>query len=238
MSIAHEKDRKKIAAMFSSIAHRYDFLNQFLSFGQAKKWRSRLIAGADLPKRGLVLDLCTGSGDLALGFLTERPDFRGYVHGIDFSAPMIDLARNQVAKLGSPFPRRVEFMMGDALDLNFDDEKFDLVSVGFGVRNFADTVAGLKEMHRILKVGGQANILEFFNDGISFPPVGWYVNYMVPLIGNMISCTSAYSYLRDSSNDFHRRDEFENILLEIGFINIRWERMTFGTAHIVRAEKS
>jgi len=231
------KDRKVIAAMFSSIAHRYDFVNRLLSFRQADKWRSRLIRGAELPERGLVLDVCTGSGDLALGFVRERPDFKGYVIGIDISAPMIDVARGRLAKLGPPYPRRVEFLMGDALDLEFADEKFDVVSAGFGVRNFADLGEGLKEMHRVLKVGGQANILEFFRSGTGFAPARWYSDNIVPLVGNMVTRTNAYTYLCRSINDFFSPEDFEEAMKAAGFRDIVWERMTFGIAYIVRGTK-
>jgi len=232
-----DRDPKKISAMFSSIAGKYDFLNELLSFSKAGHWKTRLIKGAELPERSLVLDLCTGSGDLALGFLTERPEFKGDVIGIDFSVPMIDRAREKVAELGYPYPRRVEFLMGDALDLQFNDDKFDLVSIGFGVRNFADTQGGVREMHRVLKPGGQLNVLEFFRDGVTFPPFKWYLDTVIPWLGNTISASKAYTYLRDSSNEFLSCPEFERMLESVGFREIKSERMTFGIAHIVRARK-
>jgi len=231
------KDPKKIGSMFTSIADRYEFLNRLLSCGQDSTWRRKLIHGAELPERGLILDICTGTGDVALGFLTELKEFRGYVIGIDFSVAMLDAARSHVAELGAPYPRRVEFLMGDALDLNFPDEKFDLVSVAFGVRNYANIHEGLNEIHRVLKPGATVNILEFFRGGITFAPVRWYVDGLVPLIGNLVSGTEAYTYLRDSSNDFYTTDEFGAILEEKGFTDIEWKRMTFGIAHLVRARK-
>ncbi len=232
-----KKNRKAIAAMFSSIAPHYDFLNQLLSFGQAIRWRKRLIGKADLAGKELVLDLCTGSGDIALGILTDRKDFEGSVIGIDFSAPMVDIARNRVAKLGSPYPVRVEFMMGDALDLNYADDKFDMVSVGYGVRNFENTIDGLKEMFRVLKPGGEVNILEFFRAEITFLPVEVIVDTLIPWVGNMISGTKAYSYLRESTWDFCRVEEFCELLSNVGFTDIQTERMSFGVAHIIRARK-
>jgi demethylmenaquinone methyltransferase / 2-methoxy-6-polyprenyl-1,4-benzoquinol methylase len=231
------KNRKAIAAMFSSIAPHYDFLNQFLSFGQAARWRTKLIKGANLDGKDLFLDVCTGSGDIALGILKTRLDFKGNAIGIDFSAPMLDLARSNVAKLGAPYPRRAEFMMGDALDLMYMDEKFDMVSVGYGVRNFEDTMAGLKEMYRVLKFGGQLNVLEFFKGSITSPPIQWFLDTIIPLVGNAISRTDAFSYLRDSSNDFYTVDDFCRLLGQVGFRDIEKERMTFGIAHIIRAIK-
>jgi demethylmenaquinone methyltransferase / 2-methoxy-6-polyprenyl-1,4-benzoquinol methylase len=231
------KNRKAIAAMFSSIAPHYDFLNQFLSFGQASRWRTKLIKGANLGGKDLILDVCTGSGDIALGILQIRPDFKGNAIGIDFSAAMLDLARSNVAKLGAPYPRRVEFMIGDALDLVYMDEKFDMVSVGYGVRNFEDTIAGLKEMYRVLKTGGQLNVLEFFKGSIKSPPVRWFLDTIIPMVGNTISKTDAFSYLRDSSNDFYTVEGFCELLGQVGFKEIKCERMTFGIAYIIRAIK-
>ncbi|MCX6645616.1 MAG: ubiquinone/menaquinone biosynthesis methyltransferase [bacterium] len=231
------KNRKAIAAMFSSIAPYYDFLNQFLSFGQAGHWRTKLIRGADLKDKELFLDVCTGSGDIALGILKTRLDFKGNAIGIDFSAPMLNLARSRVAKLGAPYPRRAEFMMGDALDLQYMDEKFDMVSVGYGVRNFEDTSAGLREMYRVLKFGGQLNVIEFFKGSIALPPVQWFVDTVTPWVGNMITRTDAFSYLRESSNEFYTVEDFCKLLGQVGFIEIEKERMTFGIAHIIRARK-
>jgi len=231
------KDPKAVGAMFSSIAPVYDSLNRTLSLWQDVGWRRRLVRGADLPERGLVLDICTGTGDLALGFLTEHPEFKGRVYAIDFSALMIDRARDKVAGLGPPYPPRVDFLMGDALDLEFPDDKFDIASCAFGVRNFADTVQGLKEMHRVLKVGGQANILEFFSGGVRSRMVRWYVDRLAPFIGNLISGSRAYTYLSVTSTEFYRPQQFEELLSDVGFGEITWERLTFGIAHIVRARK-
>ncbi len=237
MNFEVEKDPKKIAAMFSSIAPKYDFLNSFLSLGMSDKWKSVLIKQADLPKRCLILDICTGSGDLALGFLTERKDFKGYVFAIDFSVPMIDRARTRLAELGAPYPRRVEFLMGDALDLNFRDDKFDCISNAFGIRNYANARLGLEEIHRVLKPGGQVSILEFFKDGITVPPVKWAIDGVVPLVGNIVSGTKAYTYLRNSSNEFYTLNEFSDLMKDIGFIKINMEPMTLGIAHLVTARK-
>ena len=231
------KDRKIVGAIFSSIAPVYDALNRSLSLGQDVKWRRELVRGADLPEDGLVLDLCTGTGDVALAFMTERPDFKGLVYAIDFSAPMVNKARDKIAKLGAPYPRRVDFLMGDATDLQFADDKFDVATVAFGVRNLTHTWLGLAEMNRVLKPGGQANILEFFPDGIAGGFVRWYLNHVMPLVGNIVSHTRAYTYLRRSSEEFFTRKEFEQLLVTAGFKDISWTRLTHGIAHIVRARK-
>ena len=232
-----QKDRKTVGAMFSSIAPVYDLLNGLLSLGQDAKWRRLLVKGADLPESGKVLDLCTGTGDIAVAILKQYPDFKGMINAIDFSAPMVDKARGKVARLGPPFPRTIDFAMGDALDMQFPDDKFDVVTVGFGVRNFTDLKSGLEEIYRVLKPGGQMSVLEFFPDGIGGHFVRWYLDHVVPLIGNLVSGTKAYTYLRRSSDDFFTTQEFESMLKSLGFVDISWERLTHGIAHIVRARK-
>lgn len=230
------KNPKAIGAMFSAIAPGYDRLNHLLSLWQDVIWRRRLVRGADLPPYGLVLDLCTGTGDVALELVTQRPDFRGFVHAVDFSAIMVDRAREKLARLGRPYASRIDFVMGDALDLQFPDEKFDAVFVAFGVRNFADTARGLSEIHRVLKQGGQANILEFFS-GETRGLVRWYASRLVPWLGNLASGSHAYAYLRESTNEFYRPAEFKELMIDQGFKEIIWERLTFGAAHITRARK-
>jgi demethylmenaquinone methyltransferase/2-methoxy-6-polyprenyl-1,4-benzoquinol methylase len=232
-----QKDRKTIGAMFSSIAPVYDALNRWLSLGQDIGWRRKLVKGADLPEKGIVLDLCTGTGDVAIAFLTERPDFKGLIYAVDFSAPMVDKARGKVAKLGPPYPRRIDFLMGDALDLQFADDKFDAVTVAFGVRNFADLRAGLEEIHRVLKPGGQVDILEFFPDGVAGWVVRLYLDHVVPRIGDLVSRTHAYTYLRRSSDRFLARKDFQKLLRSIGFAQVDWVRLTCGIAYIARAGK-
>lgn len=232
-----DKDPKAVGAMFSSIAPVYDVLNHTLSLGWDIRWKRKLVRGADLPSDGVVLDLCTGTGDVALEFLTGRPDFKGRVYGIDFSALMIDIARGKVARLHPPLPRRIDFLVGDAIDLHFPDEKFDVVTVAFGVRNYADTKRGLEEMHRVLKPGGQASVLEFFPGGGTPEIVRWYTHRILPVIGNVVSHSKAYNYLLDTSDSFHTPDQFCKLLSESGFSDIIRERMTFGIAHIVRARK-
>jgi demethylmenaquinone methyltransferase/2-methoxy-6-polyprenyl-1,4-benzoquinol methylase len=237
MGVKIDKDRKVVASLFSSIAPVYDTLNRTLSLGRDRIWRRELVRGADLPPNGLVLDLCTGTGDVALTFLTERPEFKGMVYAVDFSALMVDKAREKIAHLGPPYPVRVEFLMGDALDLQFPDDKFDIVSVAFGIRNFANLRQGLEEIHRVLKPGGQANILEFFSDNPAGRVVRWYLDYVVTTIGDAVSRTEAYTYLRRSSSEFISRKGFEETLLRLGFTDLSSKHVTFGVAHIVRARK-
>jgi len=237
MTPQSEKGRKTIGALFSSIAPTYDFLNHLLSLGCDTQWRKQLVRGTILPANGIVLDLCTGTGDVALAILRERGDFQGEIVAIDFSAMMVDNARAKIAQLGPPYPRRVDFMMGDALDLQFPDDKFDAVTVAFGVRNFEQIWAGLNEIRRVLKPSGQVCILEFFGDGAENGLIQRYADLVVPAVGDLVSHTKAYSYLRRSSGEFFTRPEFENILKFVGFTDISWEPLTFGIAHIVRARK-
>ncbi|HDS29681.1 MAG TPA: methyltransferase domain-containing protein, partial [Firmicutes bacterium] len=152
-------------------------------------------------------------------------------------AIMIDIARGKVAKLRPPLPRRIDFAVGDAIDLNFADEKFDVVTVAFGVRNYSNIMRGLDEMYRVLKPGGEAGILEFFPGGGTPGIIRFYIHKVLPIIGNTLSGSKAYNYLLNTSDSFYTPDEFEKLLAEIGFVEIIRERMTFGIAHIFRARK-
>ena len=237
MSEEVNKAREVVSAMFSSIAPVYDLLNRSLSFGRDVKWRKKLVRGMKLPEDGTVLDLCCGTGDVAIAIVREHPHFNGVVYGVDFSAIMIDKARDKVAKLGPPYPRKIDFLMGDALDLQFADEKFDAVAVAFGIRNLADLRLGVKEIYRVLKKDGQLNILEFFGNRVSNPIVAWYVEHVIPLVGNTVSRSRAYSYFVRSSKEFCTISQFEDILKSENFIDISWEELSYGVAHIVRARK-
>lgn len=237
MNEIKSKDPKAISAMFSSIADNYDRLNRLLSLGQDISWRKRLVKSVDFPENGLILDVCTGTGDVVFAFLKENPEFKGMLYGIDFSALMLDKARGKIPALPRHLRNRIDFTVGDALNLQFRDDKFDVVSCAFGVRNFYDTLTGLKEMNRVLKPGGKAAILEFFSDGPDNKFVKFFLSKFVTSIGNKISGTHAYSYLIQSSSEFFSRNQFERTLILAGFKDVKWIKLTFGIAHIAIARK-
>jgi demethylmenaquinone methyltransferase/2-methoxy-6-polyprenyl-1,4-benzoquinol methylase len=180
------------------------------------------------PRRGeAILDLCCGTGDLAFEILRRQTNC--HVTGADFAAPMLEIARQKAAgKNGS-----ANFVQADALHLQFADASFDAVTVGFGVRNFEDTAAGLREMRRVLKPGGRVMILEFMRPQSFFlrHVFSLFFKGILPRVGKLISKhNSAYSYLPASVGDFYSRREFENLLRECSFVNVRSCEMTGGAA--------
>lgn len=184
-----QKDAATVQAMFGDIAPRYDLLNHLLSLNIDRRWRRKTVALA--APRGPVLDVCTGTGDLAAAFarMPGRP-----VVGVDFCAPMLRLGRDKKTC------RPVRFVRGDALRLPLRSDHFDVVSVGFGIRNVADLDAGLRELVRVARPGGRIAVLEFTMPRRRIPRVlyGFYFGKVLPFVGNTLSRSRAYTYLNHS----------------------------------------
>ncbi len=220
-----DKSAPQVQAMFGAIAGRYDLLNHLLSANQDVRWRKRGVRWLD-PRRGeAILDLCCGTGDLAFEILRRQPNC--HVTGADFALPMLEIAR-QKAKT-----QPATFTQADALNLQFDDATFDAVTVGFGVRNFENTAAGLRQIRRVLKPGGRMMILEFMRPQSFFLRhiFGLFFKGILPRVGKLISKhNSAYSYLPASVGDFYSRSEFETLLRECGFSAVRSCDLTGGAA--------
>jgi demethylmenaquinone methyltransferase/2-methoxy-6-polyprenyl-1,4-benzoquinol methylase len=229
-----ERDPERIARMFTEVSSRYDLLNRVLSLGSDRSWR-RTAAKMARPERARrVLDLATGTGDLALAFVS-RKGFQGEVLGLDFSSEMIRRARQKAS--ARRVSNRVQFREGDALDIPEPDGFFDIVSVGFGVRNFADLEKGLLEAHRVLAPGGRLVVLEFFRRKESVV-LGFYLDEVLPRVGRWISRSpTAYAYLRHSTKGFLSPDEFVSLLHALGFSPIVVKRLAWGIAHCVVATK-
>jgi demethylmenaquinone methyltransferase / 2-methoxy-6-polyprenyl-1,4-benzoquinol methylase len=190
----------QVNRMFDRIASRYDLLNSVMSAGLHHRWRERAVDRAELGVGDSALDVCCGTGDLTLE-LAARVAPGGYVVGCDFSEPMLDLAREKAAKRGVD---GVRFEWADALRLPYDLARFDAVTVGFGVRNFADRDAGLREMARVLRPGGRLVVLEFTEP--TRPPFStfyaiWF-DRIVPVLGRLTREPGAYSYLAESVHGF------------------------------------
>ncbi len=226
--------KEQVAEMFDNISHRYDFLNHFLSLGIDKIWRKKAIMMLKplQPKR--MLDIATGTGDFAIAALKINPD---EVIGADISNGMLDKGRLKMKKKGI---EKITMEYGDSENLKYDDNSFDAITVGFGVRNFEDLEKGLKEMNRVLRPGGQAAILEFSRPR-KFPVkqmFGFYSKVFIPLWGKIISRDkSAYTYLPDSVAAFPDGKDFEDILSRCGYKPIRSRKVSGGIATIYLAEK-
>jgi demethylmenaquinone methyltransferase/2-methoxy-6-polyprenyl-1,4-benzoquinol methylase len=227
---------EQIRNMFGSIAPRYDFLNRLLSLGIDRRWRRIAVGLVRCGAGGRVLDVATGTGDVALAVAARTPaDVR--ITGMDFCAEMIDIGREKVA--ASPYAARIELTVAPCEEIPFHDGSFDSVTIAFGIRNVVDRPRGLAEMYRILKPGGNAVILEFAT------PVSplfkrlyhWYFLKVLPTIGGMFSQKSAYQYLPDSVLEFPSREEFKGLMTRAGFRNTTHRDLTFGIATIYCGDK-
>lgn len=222
---------ERIRAMFGSIAPRYDLLNRLLSLGIDQRWRRFAVGKIGVGASGRVLDVATGTGDVALEIAAQTPASVDIV-GIDFTPEMIDLGRVKVKQ--SPHAARIELQVAPCEDIPFADDSFDAATISFGIRNVVDRVKGLSEMRRVLRQGGKIVILEFstptmpvFKDLYHF-----YFLKVLPRIGGMFSRFSAYQYLPDSVLEFPSREEFKGMMSQVGFKDVKHFDLTGGIATV------
>lgn len=221
--------------MFDNISENYDSLNRVISFGIDKKWRKRVVNIVSSQNPSSILDIATGTGDLAIALVKTGAQ---RIVGLDLSPKMLEVGRNKV--LEKNLQERIEMVIGDSENLPFDNNTFDAITVAFGVRNFENLEEGLKEIHRVLKPGGTFVVLETsvptkfpFKQGYHF-----YCRFVLPLIGKLFSKDrSAYAYLSESAEVFPHGPAFNNILGKNGFIGMENKPQTFGAASIYVATK-
>jgi demethylmenaquinone methyltransferase/2-methoxy-6-polyprenyl-1,4-benzoquinol methylase len=236
INIPEEKNAEQVAGMFNSIAGRYDFLNHFLSLNIDKFWRKKAIQHLIKNAPETILDLATGTGDLAIASLRLNPK---RVVGIDISEKMLLLGKVKTSKI--PDGARIEFVLAHAEKIPFRDASFHAVISGFGVRNFANLKEGLREAFRVLKPGGQLVILEFSKPTSYFAGnvYRFYFSKILPLIGGWISGDKyAYVYLPRTVKTFPEGKEFLEILEDTGFKECTLNRLTFGIASVYSGFKS
>jgi demethylmenaquinone methyltransferase/2-methoxy-6-polyprenyl-1,4-benzoquinol methylase len=228
--------KKEVEQMFDTIAPKYDLLNRVLSMGIDVSWRKKAIGYLKKSQPKHILDVATGTADVALlmaGIL--KPD---QIIGIDIANQMLELGRKKIQAAG--YEKMISLETGDSENLRFDSGTFDAVTVAFGVRNFENLEKGLKEMHRVLRTGGRVVILEFSKPQV-FPIkqlYNTYFKYVLPLIGRLTSRdVRAYSYLFESVQVFPEGDGFLSILRNTGFKDPTCERLTLGICSIYTAEK-
>jgi demethylmenaquinone methyltransferase/2-methoxy-6-polyprenyl-1,4-benzoquinol methylase len=225
-------DRKaSVGAMFDSIAWRYDFLNHLLSFGIDRFWRKKAVNIIGKTHRpATILDIATGTGDLAIASLRLNPV---KITGIDISDKMLEIGRNKIEKIG--FTEKIELIKGDSENIPFDENCFDVAMVAFGVRNFSDPLKGLSEIRRVIRHKGLIMILEF-SKPVSFPfrqIYGFYFHNILPFIGKIFSKDqNAYRYLPESVMQFPDNEVFIELISRAGFTEAKQVKLTGGIASI------
>jgi demethylmenaquinone methyltransferase/2-methoxy-6-polyprenyl-1,4-benzoquinol methylase len=235
---APDKSADRIASMFDAIAPRYDLLNHVLSAGIDKRWRTRMIASLQFTGRETLIDVCTGTADVALaarrGAAGQGTAAR--VLGVDFAGAMLTLGLRKVREAGEL--RHISVVRGDAMRLPAPDAVADAATVAFGVRNVENTEVACRELARVLRPGGRLAILEFSVPGV--PGLAglyqWYFRRVLPLIGRLVSGHSAaYSYLPASVGSFPPPDQFVTMLRQSGFAEVRAVPLTFGIVYLYTA---
>ena len=235
-----DKAPDRIAGMFDAIAPRYDLLNHVLSAGIDRRWRALAIRSLNLTGRETVLDVCTGTADVALqarrGGPASPPAAR--VIGVDFAGAMLTFGWRKVREAGED--RRITLVRGDATSLPVRDGSVDAVTVAFGIRNVERPERACAEMARALRAGGRLAILEF---GVPrLPGIStlylWYFKYLLPRVGRLVSGhTAAYSYLPASVGTFPPPAAFMTILEQAGFASVRADSLTLGIVYLYTAQK-
>jgi len=230
-----EGKKAQVATMFNNIAKWYDFLNHFLTLGIDIVWRNKAIGSLTISQSTKILDIATGTADLALAAAKKKPE---RIIGIDISTEMIAIGKRKVEEQNQQ--KIITLQEGDSENLIFPESFFDIATSAFGVRNFENLKAGLKEIHRVLKPGGQLMVLEFSKPE-KFPVkqlFNIYFSYILPIIGKLFSKDdSAYTYLPKSVKEFPHGQSFCKELENIGFKNTKAQSLSFGIASIYTAKK-
>ena len=231
-----DKTPARIANMFDAIAPRYDFLNHFLSAGMDRRWRDRAVDALSLADDARVLDLCTGTADLAIATVTRTRN--ATVVGVDFAAEMLRLGRTKILSAG--LDRRIRVVRGDAARIPLADRSCDAATIAFGIRNVAQPEQALSEIARVMRPGGRLAILEFGQPRI--PGIrtlySWYFRYLLPLVGRLVSKhQSAYSYLPASVGTFPPPSDFARTITATGFSQVRAVPLSLGIVYLFVAQK-
>ena len=227
--------KEQVAQMFDTISGNYDGLNRVISFGIDIKWRKKVLKMVSATHPKLILDIATGTGDLAILMANTNAE---KIIGLDISAGMLDVGRKKINQKN--LSHKIEMILADSENMPYEDATFDAITVAFGIRNFENLEKGLAEILRVLKPNGIFVILETsvpektpYKQGYRF-----YTRNILPLIGKLFSKdNSAYQYLSESASVFPYGEALNNILQKIGFIEVKAMPQTFGVATIYSASK-
>lgn len=226
-----DKSNQRVQTMFGEIAPKYDRMNHLLSLNVDRYWRWRTVRSVRPQGDAPILDVCTGTGDLAFAFY-KKTRGQAPIVGADFCREMLDVGERKKQRAG--INGQVTFVEADAQRLPFDDDHFQIVSVAFGLRNIADTDQGLREMTRVCRPGGRVAVLEF-----SLPrwqPMkamyGWYFRHILPRVGQWFAKNKqdAYKYLPDSVGEFPAGKELVQRMRDAGLADVKYRSLTFGVA--------
>ena len=234
--VQKEDNKSVVGTMFDSIAWRYDFLNHFLSFGIDRFWRRKAVSIISKShKNPEILDVATGTGDLALSAMKLNPV---KVIGIDISEKMLEIGWKKIKSKG--LSEKIELIKCSSENIAFGENRFDVVMVAFGVRNFSDPLKGLSEMRRVLRTGGQIMVLEFSRPtGFPFKHIyNFYFRNILPFFGRLFSKDKkAYRYLHESVMKFPDNEDFLRMLKSAGFSEASQVKLTGGIASIYTGVK-
>lgn len=225
-----------VKSLFNTIAPEYDKMNNIISLGAHKKWRQKVMNKMVFPRKAQIIDLATGTADWAIA-LAENSDSDSEIIGLDFSESMLAVGQTKVDI--SDYSEKITLEQGDVMDLEFPDNSFDIVTIGFGLRNLPDPKQGIKEMYRILKPGGQLVILETSQPDSPLVKPFWqlYVGHVMPLFGRVFAKGKyqEYKYLDETTEHFMDYMTLGQLLLKSGFKKARISRFNLGaaTAHYV-----
>ena len=227
-----EEKERAVQAMFDAIAHRYDLNNTLLSFGLHRFWKGQAVQMSGAREGETVLDLCTGTGDLAV-LLARQVGPSGRVVGLDLNERMLEFGRQKIARLGAS---NITLLAGNAESLQFCDRTFQAITVAFGIRNVADIKKALSEAHRVLKPGGRLVCLEFSTptNPLLRKVYDLYSFYLIPWIGSLVSGdkTGTYRYLPASIRAFSDQETLAQIMIDAGFADVTYQNLTGGIVAI------
>lgn len=216
----------RVHKIFNTISSDYDHMNDWISLNQHSLWRNKTMTEIFVNDDDRLLDVCCGTGDWTIQLARSNP--RAHVYGLDFSENMLEVAKDKVSSIPN-----IELLQGNAMKLPFEDDVFNILTIGFGLRNLPDYKQAIREFYRVLTPGGQLVILEtstpenpLINTGFAF-----YFGRIMPVMGGLIANRKdEYTWLYESTSTFLSKQELNDILVDTGFINIKVIPHTFGTA--------
>lgn len=229
---------EQVQQMFDNIAASYDRLNAMMTFGMHRRWLKRLVRETAQSSPRHILDIATGTGDVALALARDIAD--ATIVGIDLSQGMLDIAATKIAKAEASIRERINLTCGDALALPYDDNTFDAVTVAYGVRNFDNIAKGYDEMFRVLRPGGKLLVLELSTPASALIriPYKMYVRYVIPTMGRLVSKDSrAYRYLPESVAAVPARADMCRLMTDAGMTDARWHGFFLGVCTLYIATK-